>query len=95
MRIRWTTRAVDDLTAICDYIQQGGRPAAARRVAIRIHEEIAGLSQFPQSGRTGRKAGTRELVFTGLPYVAIYRIRDNAVEIARILHGAQQWPSSN
>jgi len=50
------------------------------------------LENFPELGRTGRKPDTRELVFTGLPYLAIYRIRGEAVEILRILHGAQIWP---
>jgi plasmid stabilization system protein ParE len=31
-------------------------------------------------------------VFSPLPYVAVYRVRDEAVEIARVLHGAQRWP---
>jgi len=35
---------------------------------------------------------TRELVFPGLPFLAVYRVREGAVEINRILHGAQKWP---
>jgi plasmid stabilization system protein ParE len=27
-----------------------------------------------------------------LPYIAIYRVRAEVIEIARILHGAQKWP---
>lgn len=92
MLIRWTQRAVHDLTRICDYIQENAGPGAARSVAIRIHEEIAGLGQFPYSGRTGRKEGTREMIFPRLPYLAIYRVREDAVEVLRILHGAQRWP---
>lgn len=41
------------------------------------------------------RAGTRELVFTGLPFVAVYRIREDVIEISRILHGAQKWPLVN
>jgi plasmid stabilization system protein ParE len=48
---------------------------------------------FPELGRPGRKAATRELILTGLPYLAIYRLRNNAIEILRILHGAQVWPT--
>jgi toxin ParE1/3/4 len=65
---------------------------AARRVAISIYERLSALMEFPEQGRQGRKSGTRELIFTGLPYLAIYRIRGDAVEILRILHGAQNWP---
>jgi toxin ParE1/3/4 len=90
MRIRWSDPAVCDLTQICDYIEEHGASAIARRVALQIYDST--LSRFPESGRIGRKPETRELVFSGLPYVAIYRIREECVEIIRILHGAQQWP---
>lgn len=92
MRIRWTDPAVRDLIQICDYIQEHGSANIACRVALLIYESIGTLSRFPESGRTGRKAETRELVFSGLPYLAIYRIQNQQVEILRILHGAQQWP---
>ena len=92
MRVRWTEPAVVDLTRICDYIAEHGRPVTARRVAQKIVESIGTLSQFPERGRPGRKAGTRELLFEGLPYLAVYRVRDDAVEVVRILHGAQKWP---
>jgi toxin ParE1/3/4 len=92
MRIRWSELAVHDFTQICDYIDAHSSSDIARRVALRIYESIGTLFRFPESGRSGRKPETRELVFTGLPYVAIYRIAKNSVEILRILHGAQQWP---
>jgi plasmid stabilization system protein ParE len=43
-------------------------------------------------GRPGRISGTRELVITGTPFVAVYRVRADAVEILRFLHGAQRFP---
>jgi toxin ParE1/3/4 len=92
MIIRWTDAAVRDFTHICDYIDKHRNGAAARRVALSIHRQIDLLAEFPEYGRTGRKLDTRELVFTGLPYLAVYRIREDAVEIIRILHGAQDWP---
>lgn len=92
MRIRWTEPAARDFTHICDYTEEHGGPAAARRVALQIYEAIGRLAQFPRIGRRGRKPDTRELVFTGLPFLAVYRVREDAVEIHRILHGAQKWP---
>lgn len=92
MRIRWTLPAAGDLTQICDYIQKHGSGATARRVALSIYEGIGLLSKFPGQGRTGRSPNTRELVLTGLPYLVVYRLGDDVVEILRILHGAQQWP---
>jgi len=37
-------------------------------------------------------AGRRELVFSPLPYIVIYQVTENAVEISHIFHGAQDWP---
>ena len=51
-----------------------------------------GLDLFPDRGRIGRIAGTRELIFAPLPYIAVYRVNDDAVEILRIYHSAQDWP---
>jgi plasmid stabilization system protein ParE len=31
------------------------------------------------------------MIFPGLPYVAIYKLNEHAVEISRIWHGAQNW----
>jgi toxin ParE1/3/4 len=92
MRIRWTDAAVRDFTSVCDYIEKHGSAVSARRVALSIHRQIDLLERFPEHGRTGRKPDTRELVFSGLPYLAIYRIHTDSVEIVRILHGAQMWP---
>jgi toxin ParE1/3/4 len=92
MRIRWTEPAARDLTQIADYLEKRGSSAIARRIAISISERIEALAQFPEQGRTGRKSGTRELVLSGLPYLAVYRLEGDAIEILRILHGAQMWP---
>ena len=80
-RIRWTQPAARDLTAICDYIKEhsGGEPA--RKVALRVYTDIGMLKRFPYLGRPGRSPSTRELVFPGLPFLAVYRIRGEAIEI--------------
>jgi toxin ParE1/3/4 len=36
--------------------------------------------------------GRRELVFSPLPYIVVYRVTGQVVEISRIFHGAQDWP---
>jgi plasmid stabilization system protein ParE len=38
-------------------------------------------------------SGRRELTFPALPYIAVvYQVKEDAVEISRIFHGAQDWP---
>jgi plasmid stabilization system protein ParE len=50
------------------------------------------LGDFPHLGRpSSRVAGRRELVFSPLPYMAVYQVTENAVEISHIFHGAQDW----
>lgn len=92
MNIRWTTPAARDFAHLCDYIQEHDSPASARRIALAIYGAIDTLRQFPSRGRPGRVEGTRELIISGLPYLAVYRVRESVVEVARILHGAQKWP---
>ena len=92
MRIRWTEPATRDLIQISDYLEKHASSAVARRIALSIYERVGALAQFPEQGRTGRKSGIRELVLSGLPYLAVYRLNGDAIEILRILHGAQMWP---
>lgn len=91
MRVRWTADAAGDLQGICDYIAER-RPDSARRIAQAVVQGIAALNTFPNRGRQGRVEGTRELVFPSLPFVGIYEVHDDDVQVLRILHGAQQWP---
>ena len=92
MRLQWTELAKHDLSVICDYTEQHDGAEAGRQLVLRIYDRLSTLSQFPHAGRPGRKRGTRELVFLGLPFLAIYRVREDLVEVIRILHGAQRWP---
>jgi addiction module RelE/StbE family toxin len=92
MSIRWTEPAANDLTAICDFIERHNGPSVGHRLALSIYDRISGLADFPEMGRVGRQPATRELVLTNLPYVVIYRVRGDDVEILRVLHSAQRWP---
>jgi plasmid stabilization system protein ParE len=57
-----------------------------------LYETIRSLKTSPQRGRPGRVEGTRELVFSPLPYVAVYRTTNHDIEVLRIYHGAQDRP---
>ena len=92
MLVRWTQRAEDDLLHICDFTADHFGGAQARRLADAIYETAASLQEMPNRGRKGRKSGTREMLISGLPFVIIYRVGQEAVGIARILHASQQWP---
>jgi toxin ParE1/3/4 len=81
-----------DLERICQRIERDN-PEAARRVAQAIYDGCARLKDFPLLGRaSARMPGRRELVLPPLPYIAVYRVEEDAIEISRIFHGAQDWP---
>lgn len=92
MEIRWSALAAEDLERICAWIERDN-PVAAQRVAATIYYGVSQLKEFHGMDRvSSRMAGWRELVFPPLPYIAVYRMRNNVIEIARIFHGAQDWP---
>lgn len=91
MKLEWSPWALKDRDAIFDFIEQDN-PRAAIDIDIRIEDQTQRLARFPESGRVGRCAGTRELVIDRTPYIAAYRIHDYRVRILRVLHEAQSWP---
>jgi addiction module RelE/StbE family toxin len=90
MRIRWTVPAADDLQDIKNYLQQN-YPHFAEPTVRTIYQRIRSLKTSPDRGRPGHRSGTRELVITPLPYVVVYAVKAEAVEILHIYHGAQDW----
>ena len=91
MKIEGSPEAAADFAGIVAYIHEQN-PSAADRVAHTMYDSAASLRSFPDRGRPGRIRGTRELVLAPLPFVVVYRVQRNVVEIARVLHGSQRWP---
>ena len=90
MRIRWTVPAADDLESIKNYLQQH-YPHFAEPTVRTIYQRIRSLKTAPNQGRPGQRTGTRELSLTPLPYVVVYSLNAETVEILHIYHGAQDW----
>ena len=91
MEVRWALQASQDLAGIVRHIRQEN-PEMARQVAEALYAGCISLAQFPERGRPSRMRGRRELVFTSLPYIAVYRVKADAVEILHLYHDAQDWP---
>ena len=92
MIVIWSDEAIDDLASLRAYISKDS-PLSARRVASMIVDSVeALLPANPKIGRPGRISGTRELVIPHTPYIVPYRLRDGAVNVLRVYHGARRWP---
>ena len=91
MKLVWSPHALSDREAIFSHIK-ADNPRAAVHVDEQIVAAVRRLIEFPESGRPGRVAGTRELVISRTPYIAAYLVTPETVRILRVLHGAQIWP---
>lgn len=91
MQIDWTAAALRDLASIREYIAATNERSADRQVEL-VFTAVGRLSNFPRLGRIGRREGTRELVVARTPYIVAYRLRDETIEVLRVLHGRQRWP---
>lgn len=91
MYVFWTPRARAERAAAIDYIAQEN-PLAALDQLDEIELQTNLLATQPKMGRVGRIKGTRELVISRTPFIAVYRIEGQRIEILRFLHGAQKWP---
>ncbi|MDZ8024066.1 MAG: type II toxin-antitoxin system RelE/ParE family toxin [Nostoc sp. DcaGUA01] len=91
MQIKWLRRALRNLEQAHSYISKEN-PEAAQEVILKIQLAASQLENYPFMGRPGRVEGTRELVISSTPYIAIYRIKEESVEILRVLHTSKRYP---
>ncbi len=91
MIVRFSPAAKGDIQSIYDYIANADGAAAARVVAA-IESATDRLALFPLMGRVGSVASTRELVVPRLPYIVVYRIADDELQIIAVFHAAQDLP---
>lgn len=91
MKIYWTPTANKERFEQLDYIAQDD-PQAAISQDEKIEYCINLLPGQPNIGRTGRIKDTRELVISQTPFIAIYRVTSQRIEVLRFLRGSQKWP---
>jgi len=91
MKIRWVSLALADLEEAVDFIALDN-PEAARKMVGRIWKSVKLLAEHPDGGRAGRVPGTRELIIGGTPFILPYRVKDNTVQVLRVLHSSRKWP---
>lgn len=91
VKIRIAPAASGHLEAVFQYLDGISSKVAAAQMK-RIFEGIDQLKRFPESGPAGRVAGTRELVIPRTPFVVVYSLEKDVINIVAVLHGSQRWP---
>lgn len=91
MRLSWTSPASHDLAALHSYVRAESFQAADR-ILDQIVKATEMLVRQPRLGRTGRIAGTRELVIVRTPFLVVNQIREDTIQILAVLHGKRRWP---
>jgi toxin ParE1/3/4 len=86
MRLRFTPRAVHDISEIADYLQVHS-PAAAKRVRSAIYGSLRNLLIFPRAGRRQKTHDVRKLVTPRYRYLIYYTVDAETDEI--VIHGVR------
>ena len=90
LELIWEPDALDQFDSIIDYVAER-HLAAAERLERMFRDKAETARRFPEIGRPGRVAGTREIIVHP-NYLIIYQITDSAIDIIRVLHSRQQYP---
>jgi toxin ParE1/3/4 len=85
MKLEYGHRAVADLDAIFDYLDQHSTQAAAKVIAT-IRFRIEKLKRSPLSGRPTELPGIRSLTIVRYPYIVYYQVRGETVSVVHIRH---------
>ena len=80
-----------DLDEIWFYIAQDN-PSAADKVVVSIVSRFPKLAAMPQMGRRREDISADLRSFPVGRHVIFYRLFENGVEVARVLHGARDLP---
>ena len=91
MKEIWSPKALLQLEGLWNFIADDSK-AAADSIVERIFASVDLLKTQPEMGRSGRMAGTREMVIPRTPYFIVYRVKRGGLDLIALLHGSQRWP---
>ena len=89
--MRWTRLALADLRAIDAWLTSGASKEQAIVTLGEIRRRADVLRDFPRGGRPMLRHDFRVLRVFATPYLILYRIHDDEIEILRIRHERQDW----
>lgn len=85
LKIQETRLALANLDEIASYYEHQ-QLGLGYRFATYYYKQINILRSIPHIGRSGKVIGTKELVLHEFPYLVVYRVRSDFVQILRIFH---------
>jgi|SRR5262245_36013299 toxin ParE1/3/4 len=88
MKVRLTPEAKADLEDIGDRIAERN-PARAVTYVRELRERAFRIGEFPHAGPPRPRWGENIRIAVHGKYLIIYRVRDETVQILRVLHGAR------
>ena len=87
MKVRWSETAASQVEAIYDFIAADNSSAAMATI-----DQLFGLTdrlaEFPHLGRRA-DAGRRQLIRP--PFIFVYRVMEDVVNIEAIFHGSRKY----
>ncbi len=83
--IKLTKRSLRNLDEVASYYEKLERGLGIK-FAQYFFKQINVLCSLPNLGKFGKVDGTRELLFQEFPYLVVYRIIDNCVQIISLIH---------
>ena len=91
-RVLRSDLAAEDLIEIWTYIADDDEHAAGRLLA-RISDAAHHLAANPEMGRAREELAPLVRSFPVGRYIIFYRVLDDGIEIARVLHGSRDLPT--
>jgi plasmid stabilization system protein ParE len=88
MRLRVSPLVPSDLEEIADYIAKDSPRHAARMLRL-LRARMKEIAKQPQVYRLRPEIGANARLATEGSYVILFRIRQNAVRIERVVHGSR------
>jgi toxin ParE1/3/4 len=89
MRLRWNADTLEALELIYA-IRARCDPDAARSFVFRVAEVTGRLLTLPTSGQPGKTKGMWLLAVPGTPYVIVYRVEGETVDILSMVYTADR-----
>jgi toxin ParE1/3/4 len=85
-RVVWAPRAQEDLLDIWHYFERVGSAEVADGILLDLDRTAERLEQHPLMGRSRDELAPELRSVLANPHIVFYRVSDQAIEIARVLH---------